>query len=205
MNSGLEHTIDLRPADQNSKLAETQLHAESLGVSRVQIESQGHSDDRLKNLFEESTRQLLRDRLAIAAAILASMMSIAQIFIWFSRLQSLDTTIVRLSAIAGLVGVLILLKRRPTLKLQPLRWIELLVVFVPILEVVYVQFEEVPRLIEVGSAYQVPGLTGSLGAVICFFVATYAMFIPSNWKRTAVVGFIAAVLPTALTATHIQR
>ena len=40
---------------------------------------------------------------------------------------------------------------------------------------------------------------GSIGGVICLLVATYAMFIPSNWQRTAVIAFVSATLPTLLT------
>ena len=70
---------------------------------------------------------------------------------------------------------------------------------VPLLEMLYVQYLETNRLIEIGKPYQVPALMGSVGGVICLLVATYAMFIPSNWRRTAVIAFVSATLPTLLT------
>ncbi|MEZ6137565.1 MAG: serine/threonine-protein kinase [Pirellulaceae bacterium] len=198
----LAQTIDVERSPLAANLDETRAAAHSLGVSRVQIGSQNQNDDRLNKQFDESTRQLLLSRLSIAATILATIISLAQVLIWLSGTQSLNTVLVRFSAIASLVGVVVLMRIKPSLPLRHLRWFELLIVFAPIMEVLFVQYDEIPRLIESGKAYQAPTLIGGLGGVICFFVATYAMFIPSNWRRAAAIGLVAAALPTILTAVQ---
>ena len=68
----LERTIDggSRTPIQNS--IDTDFTVDSISNSRVRAETQDSSVDRLKTLFDESTRQLLRERLIIASVILAT-------------------------------------------------------------------------------------------------------------------------------------
>ena len=198
----LNSTIDVAPHHRNQGIADTNFTANSIGASRVRAEPQVSSNSRVDNLFNESTRQLLRERLIMAALILAAMISIVQVIVSVNGSHSLWTaaTGTRVVAVACLAGMVLLLKRRSNLTLYQLRWVEVVVVAVPIVEVLIIQYLESNRLIEIGKPYQVPTLMAAVGGVICLSVATYAMFIPSNWRRTAVVAFTSAILPIILTA-----
>ena len=198
----LEPTIDLIPRDRHAWIADTNSPLESIRNSRLRVGSQSDSSDRVSNLFDESTRQLLRERLIIAAILLAGMIAVVQVIVSFNGTFWTNATLARLAVVTTLTGVVMLLRGRPNLTLNQLRWTEIVVVVVPLFEVLYIQHLETTRLIEIGKPHQVPMLMGSIGGVICLFVATYAMFIPSNWRRTAVVAFASAILPTILTAVQ---
>ena len=195
----LDQTVDLDSRIRNQDNAGTDLTLDLIGDSRVRVGAQGGSRDRLKTLFDESTRKLLLERLIIASIILATMLAVVQLLVWLNGRAAVMTTLARVGAVVCLAGVVLLLKRRPNLTLNQLRWIEIVIVVVPLVEVLYVQYHETNRFIISGNAYQVPALVGSIGGVICLFVATYAMFIPSNWRRTAIVAFASAILPTIFT------
>ena len=198
----LDPTIDLLPENRRQDIANKNVSLDSIRNSRVRVESQSSSSDRVSNLFDESTRQLLRERLIIAAILIAMMITIVQVLVSFNGSFWSTATLARLAVISCLAGIVALLNWRPSLSLNQLRWIEILVVIVPLAEVLLIQHLETTRLIEIGKPYQVPTLMVSIGGVVCLFVATYAMFIPSNWRRTAVVGLVSAVLPTILTAVQ---
>ena len=197
-----ESTVDLTTNHRFQDIAATNFAANSIATSRVRAEPQTNSNDRVDNLFNESTRQLLRERLIMAALILAAMISIVQVIVSVNGSHSLWTaaTGTRVVAVACLAGMVLLLRQRENLTLFQLRWVEVIVVAVPIVEVLIIQYLESNRLIEIGKPYQVPTLMAAVGGVICLSVATYAMFIPSNWRRTAVVAFTSALLPIILTA-----
>ena len=196
----LEPTIEFAASNRARDQNRLEFVSDSISESRVRVGNQSGSVDRLKSLFDESTRQLLWERLIIASCILATMTSVVQVLVWVNDRLSTTTTVARVTAIACLVGVVLLLKCRPNLSLKQLRWVEIVIVAVPLMEVLFIQHQETIRLIELGKAIQVPTLMGAIGGVICLFVATYAMFIPSNWQRTAVIAFTSATLPTILTA-----
>ena len=212
MSGDLEQTVDLEPtidfeptidrASTRRSLDQGDRNpvVDSIGDSRVRVRSLGGSSDRLEYRFDESTRQLLRERLIIAAVILATMLAAVQVIVWFSGRLTTTTTVTRISAVVSLIGIAILLGRRPSLTLSRLRWLEIVIVAVPLAVVLIVQHLETVRLLAIGKPFQVPTLMVSIGGVICLIVATYAMFIPSNWRRTAMVAFVSAALPTILTA-----
>ena len=202
-NDDVVSTIDLVSQSRHQGIADTDVTANSIAASRVRAEPQVSSNDRVENLFNESTRQLLRERLIMAAIILATMISVVQVLVLFNgSLWWSIATVARVSAIVFLAGMVFLLKQSASLTLYQLRWVEVSIVAVPLLEVLFIQYHESNRLIDLGKPYQVPMLMGSVGGVVCLFIATYAMFIPSDWRRTAVVAFVSAILPTVLTAVQ---
>lgn len=203
MSPELEPTIILESTDQSPDLAETNVVADSTGYSRVLVESQSHSSDRLADVFNESTRALLRERLIMAMLVIATMMLVAQTLNFILGTGSTATLASRMTAAATLLGSAVFLWRRPDIKLANLRWLEIVVVVVPITEVMLVQFLEATRLIEMGKPNQFPTLVAALGSVVGLFIATYAMFIPSNWRRTAVVAFGYASVATTMTAAQL--
>ena len=210
MAADFEQTIDLEKAVDPESTIDFGVRDESIGQSnaavasfrnsRVRVESNAGSGDRDDNLFNESTRLLLRERLMMAAIIPASLIAAVQVIVSFNGSLWTIATPARIAAVACLVGMVFLLKRLPSVSLRQLRWAELVIVVVPLAQVLFIQHLEADRLIEIGKAYQVPTLMASIGGVICLFIATYAMFIPSDWRRTAVVAFVSAALPTILTA-----
>ena len=211
MAADLEPTIDLDPTidlvshDQRQDIIGMSSAPDLIRTSRVRVGSQNSSSNGVDNLFDESTRQLLRERLIIASVILASTIALVQVIVSFNGSLWTAATLARLTVVTCLVGIVTLLKLRPSLSMNQLRWIEIIVVVVPLAEVLFIQNLETCRLIGIGKPYQVPALMGSIGGVISLFIATYAMFIPSNWRRTAVVGFVSAALPTILTAIQFEN
>ena len=200
----LESTFDLISHAPDQGVSASNAALNSIQTSRVRVESQGNSSDRVENLFDESTRQLLRERLIIASIIIATMIAVVQLIVSFNGTLWTAATLARLTVVTCLVAIVALLKWGRSLTLYQLRWIEIIVVVVPLVEVLFIQNLETCRLIEIGKHYQVPTLMGAIGGVVCLFIATYAMFIPSNWKRTAVVAFVSAALPTILTALQFR-
>ena len=200
----LERTIDLDFGDPDQNDVDADFTVDSISNPRVQVGSGNGSTDRLQTLFDESTRQLLRERLIIASVILATTFAVVQLLVWLNGMNSTTAMLARIEVVVCLSGVVLLIKRRPDLSLKQLRWIEIFVVAIPLLELLYVQYLETNRLIEIGNPYQVPALMGAIGGVICLLVATYAMFIPSNWRRTAVIAFVSATLPTILTVLQFK-
>ncbi|MGB7328455.1 MAG: serine/threonine-protein kinase [Rubripirellula sp.] len=193
MANDLEPTIALEPANPN------------LERSRIRVGSYGGSNHRLNDLFGESTRRLLRERLIIASVILAMLFSSVQVIVWFNGTILTNATFARVATIGCLAGIVLMLWRRPELTLRQLRWLEIFVVVVSLAEMLLIQHIKTTRLLEIGKPQQVPELIASIGGVICLLVATYAMFIPSNWRRTAVVAVVSAALHTILTALQFSN
>lgn len=199
MDANLEPTIIIDQADQGNSLIETDLSPRATEQSRIRVASQTSSSDRLTDLFNESTRRLLRERLIMAMGVIASLMLIAQVLNFIMGMASTATLTSRMAAATVLIGSTVYLWSRPTVELAILRWLEAVVVVVPLAEVLLVQHLETRRLIDQGKASQFPTLAAALGSVFVLFIATYAMFIPSNWRRTAVVAFAYAIVATAMT------
>ncbi|MEO8271720.1 MAG: serine/threonine-protein kinase, partial [Aureliella sp.] len=198
----LEQTIAFDLTKLKPNIEDTIFAAESMDKSRVRVDSLEESNERLSIQFEESTRHLLRERLLMASGLLATLIATVQLVATMSGHLMSTSLLTRLAAFACLIGVVILLRKRPKLPLSQLRWLEILVVAAPITQVLFIQYLETERLIGIGKPYQVPTLMASVGAAVSLFIATYAMFIPANWYRTAVVAFTAAAFPTALTAVQ---
>ncbi len=174
--------------------------AEAVDKSRVRVDSLGASKDRMSNRFEESTRKLLRVRLLMASGVLAAVIATGQLLFSLSGSPMTTVLVPRLVAFACLISVVFLLLQRPQLPLRHMRWLEIMVVAAPITQVLFIQYLETDRLIGIGKPYQVPTVMASVGAAVSLFIATYAMFIPANWRRTAAIAFSAAALPNLLTA-----
>lgn len=204
MSVDLEQTTAFDLAKLKPNIEGTIFAVESVDKSRVRVDSLSASNKRLSDQFEESTRQLLRERLLMASGILAALIATVQLFVSLSGPLLTTALVARLVAFACLIGVVILLRQRPHLPLGQMRWLELLVVAAPITQVLFIQYLETERLIGIGKPYQVPTLMASIGGAVSLFIATYAMFIPANWRRTAVVAFTSAALPTILTAIQFE-
>ena len=114
----LERTmdLDLRNPDQND--SGTDFTVDSINDPRVRLESQDGSTDRLKTLFDESTRQLLRERLIIASVILATTFAVVQLLVWLNGMHSTTATLARIEVVVCLFGVVLLLKRRASLSFK---------------------------------------------------------------------------------------
>ncbi|TWU39554.1 hypothetical protein Poly41_24090 [Novipirellula artificiosorum] len=199
----LEPTTDLDPNNPTQALAETNVLANPMDQSRIRVDSQSRSGDRVADLFDESTRLLLRERLMIAMVIIATMMLVAQVMNFIMGTVSVASLTSRMTAAAALFGSATLLWRRPGITLSHLRRIEIVVIVVPLVEVMMMQYLETTRLIEIGKPYRFPALVAGSGSVVGLFIATYAMFIPSNWRRTAIVGFTYAIVATAMSAVQL--
>ena len=157
--------------------------------------------------FDESTRQLLRNRLILAIKLF---LGLAIAFTLLSAtLRVLGLSQVTVSELSShVIGLFILsialvvLTRNPNLSLAQLRRCELLILLVPITELVLVLCAQSSLLVAEGRVAELPILRTLIGMTNCTLITLYGMFIPNPWRRTALVTGVAAVIPSAAIALH---
>ncbi len=200
----LQPTIEFVPGSRgrNSALVNTVFfsNGDRQGASRprVRIDSVGSSSS-LTDRFDESTRQLLRHRLMIAAITLICFILFVKILVLITGQTTTRVFLMRATTMALLGGILVVLYRSPRISLRWLRVIEVLVIAVPMTEALLVQYFETARLFESGEFERILTMRATIGGVVSLFIAIYGIFIPSDWRRTATILMIAALLPTVLT------
>ena len=152
--------------------------------------------------FVQSTNQLLRKRLIAATLVLSGLMVVVTIA------AALFDNIVpirlgsRCVTVSLLVGCGWYLKHHFSLHRHLLRGIELLIVTIPLIELSLIQWFESTELLSEGKAIQIEELRAIVFAVASIYIAIYGMFIPSNWRRTAVVTGFIALVPTVISVVH---
>lgn len=145
--------------------------------------------------FDESTRRLLRSRLIVAVvttlffliAIKAASFTIDG-FTW-------NDLLTRLTAVFALACAWTYLVNRPDASLARLRFLEIFVFGVTIVEALFVLVQEVQKRVVANLLDEVPALFAIDSFAIAIFIAIYGMYIPANWKRTLIVTSVAAIAP----------
>lgn len=154
--------------------------------------------------FNESTRGLLQQRLLIAAilalCILITLKIVSVVFggaVFNDLLLRMPTSIV-------LVMVVILLYRTPKASMGVLRSLEFFGGFILAADCIWVLVNETLKRVDAGNIESLPTVFMAISFAIAIFIAIYGMFIPSDWRRTAIITCIYALLPT-VAATVLQR
>ncbi|MEZ6059700.1 MAG: serine/threonine-protein kinase [Planctomycetaceae bacterium] len=169
--------------------------------SRIAVGAAATSGD-LSSRFGEATRQLLRQRLMIAAgAVLLIMIAVTVIMATNDEFHG-QGLMVRPLAIGLIVAVVVVLWRVPTISMAALRRLELVVIAVPVIELLIVQVIRTRIYATQGELQTVETVRAAVGVAVCVLVATYGMFIPGTWRRTAVVTGLTASLPTIVAMIH---
>ncbi len=197
MATEMDATTDFDPARHADSTQDTIFVADLKPRSRVNVKAK-NAFSAPSDQFVESTRKLLRERLLIAILTLIVIIVSVKLIILLTGQATTRTFITRLVTLTLLAGVWWTIKRVPAMPLGRLRLLELSVVFVPLLEVMLVQHYETLRLIGSDEVARVPVLLASIGSVVGLFIAIYGIFIPSNWRRTAVIVLTAALLPSIM-------
>lgn len=167
-------------------------------IGLLDIESSIGANER----FAQSTNLLLRNRLIAATFVLAGM----SIVVTLVALIFGDIVLVRLAVRAVTVALLgvfswILIKWYQ-LPRHWLRTIEVLIVAVPLIELSLIQWFESTKLLIDGETDQIEELRAIVFTVVSIYIAIYGIFIPSNWRRTAIVTGSIAILPTVVSVAH---
>ncbi len=208
MTIDLEQTVDLsREPPDSDAFAQVDSGTETFAflpaTSRIGIE-RPDSATGLNQRFNEATRLLLRQRLIIAALTLASILILIKVPIYLTGRLTTTDLLERSFALVLLSGIFVYLIRAPKASLRVLRLLEILLIAVPIIEATTVQVLETERLVSTGRVESVPMLHATIGATVSLFIAIYGMFIPSNWRRTAIITGFAALLPTIVTFVQLR-
>lgn len=152
--------------------------------------------------FAQSTNQLLRNRLIVSTFVLSGMLVIVSVIAALSneivpiRLAVRGVT---LSLLGACCWVLI---KSFNLSRRWLRTLEILIVAIPLVELTLIQWFESNELLAEGNAIQIEELRAIVFTAASIYIAVYGMFIPSNWRRTALVTSAIAVLPLVVSVTH---
>ncbi|TWU44188.1 Serine/threonine-protein kinase Pkn1 [Novipirellula aureliae] len=167
---------------------------QSGGVSRIDVVDDRSASD-LETRMNASTRQFLRQRMMIAVTVL----TLVLIAIRFGALILGDPArdnAVRFGLVFILVSVLLFLKFKQNVSLRTLRILVAIVIAMPMLEVIEIQIQECEDLALAGRLVEIPVLMLSIHLVTALLISLYSTFLPSTWKRTAIVTTLMALTPS---------
>ena len=170
---------------------------------RIAVDAARSSGD-LTRRVDETTRELLRQRLMIASVILVSVMIAVTIVSAITDQIQSHTFLIRSFATTVLTGIFFFLRRFRRVSQNTLRTVEVFVVAIPIMEMMSVLVLQSESLVAAGKASEVATLRVAIGSAVSLVIAIYGMFIPARWIRTAFVTGIAACMPTMVGLIHAQ-
>lgn len=154
------------------------------------------TDSELEARFNDATRKLLWSRLLVAAV---SLLSLSTVLGLATVLANQRLTVGSLLVVAALSGLVFYLRSQPDRPLSELRIVELIVLLVPLTHALFVLVVKTEEAIEAGTPSIILALRPTIGAAIGLLLAVYGLFIPSTWKRTALIaGAIACLQPLVI-------
>ncbi|WP_218932043.1 serine/threonine protein kinase [Adhaeretor mobilis] len=106
--------------------------------------------------------------------------------------------LVRMSTAAVLFGLVAILYRTPQASIRQLRVLESVGGIVLAVDFIWVLVAETRGMIARGKIESLPTLFMTISFAYAIPIAIYGMFIPSNWRRTAAITCLAALLPTTV-------
>lgn len=183
----IELTSPVRPASPSS---------DGQGDAIIELRSLA-ATKKISKQFDESTRQLLQHRLLVAAMLaLCTLITLKIASVAFGGAVFNDL-LLRMPTSIVLVIVVILLYRTPKASFGVLRWLEFFGGLILAADCIWVLVTETLKRIDSGTTETLPAVFMAISFVIAIFIAIYGMFIPSDWRRTAAVTCVYALLPTA--------
>lgn len=166
-----------------------------------------HSSKTTKKIskqFDESTRQLLRHRLLVASILaLCILVMLKVVSVVFGGAVFNDLLLRMPTSLVLVLGV-ILLYRTPKASFGVLRALEFFGGFILATDCIWVLATETFKRVDAGRFETLPTVFMAISFAIAIFIAIYGMFIPSDWRRTAIVTGIYALVPT-VAAIVLQR
>ncbi len=200
-----ENLLEQRPpgVGEGNVVAETvESPAPQVEPRRTQVAVQPRKSHRVSAAFAESTRNLLRRRLTIAAMVL---LAVEAVFILgtivFTDRPGFDIAI-RLAVSAVLSLLLVQLRKNTEQTVTTLRLIELGVLAMPVVEIIGFLVFHTEHMATEARFDDITILRSLVGMGSCVVISLYGMFIPSHWQRTAIVAGIVACIPTITILIH---
>ncbi|MEM9412247.1 MAG: serine/threonine-protein kinase [Planctomycetota bacterium] len=167
-------------------------------------EKLGFPSSSLTRNFNESIRQLLRNRLLnMVATILFFLFVIKCISITLHGI-SLSQFLSRLVSIAVCSGCWFYLLKNPDIDFLQLRLIEVLTLAIPVFEAMLVLVQEVQERIDLGDVSEVPTIFALISFSTAIIIAIYGLYVPANWQRIATFTTLAGLCPAATAYFHSQ-
>ncbi len=168
----------------------------SLDVSRANIGFVAGDRPR----FSDETAALVRGRLSAAAWVISVVLAAAFI-------GNLGSGITNLGWFRGLillitVGSAVLLRIRPSLSLQSIRRLELLVFGSVVVQLSLMLLTRQAEFASKNDAVSLAAIRQQFLMAWCILIFVYGTLMPNTWKRGATIMIPAAILPYLLIALH---
>ncbi|WP_145081302.1 serine/threonine protein kinase [Aureliella helgolandensis] len=145
--------------------------------------------------FNESSRKLLHLRLLIAlTSMLCVLLTLKIVGMVFAG-TTFNEFLLRMSTAVVLVGVGAVLYQTPQASIRKLRVLESVGAFAVVVDVVWVLVAETRGAIATGGLESLPATFITISFAVSIFIAIYGMFIPSDWRRTAIITCSFALIP----------
>ncbi|MCO8121985.1 protein kinase [Stieleria sp. TO1_6] len=152
--------------------------------------------------FAQSTQHLLRSRLIAAIGLVVLVGTAITIFGIVGGTITSVAVIIRSIVFLILAGTLYLLRFRERLSLKQLRWLELLVVAAPMLELMWILVRGTNLSVATGNHDDIDTLRAMVSTATAIHIAIYGILIPATWQRTAAVTVTAALMPSLVVMLH---
>ncbi|MCA9140237.1 MAG: serine/threonine protein kinase [Planctomycetales bacterium] len=196
VSSGLDETVEFESGRPSPVGVPSQEPASLVGL--LDIDASNSISER----FAKSTNLLLRSRLIVATFVLSGMLIavtvVAAIFgeLVLIRLAVRGVTLLSLAVCCWFLFNFFNIRQ------QWLRLIEVVIIAIPLLDLSLIQWFESSKMLADGEGAKIEELRAIIFSAVSVYIAVYGMFIPSNWRRTAVVTGLIALLPSIISVTH---
>lgn len=206
----LIETIQMAPGVGEAGTIEMPLHgsvpsvtvnagAPSLGLKVEKAVQQPGSD--LQARMDASMRKLLRGRLLVAVVALLIVVICIRTAVWFFGDSEGQHTF-HFVPLAVLFGIAWFLRSNQQVSLKSIRLLLIVIIAIPMVELMVIQVEECNRLVSVGRLNEIPLLNVSVSFATSVLIGLFATFLPSTWKRTAIIGGAMALTPSITAWVH---
>ena len=200
----LEKTIDGRSTERRSAegLARAELAARRDPVAQLDPQMGVGGPSELSRRFEDSTLRLLKSRLVSAIGLIFVIGLTITVVGVLAETITWGTVSTRASVFAVLGAVLYILRSGRPLSTRRVRGLELLVVAAALWELMSILVVNTDRALIEGEPETIPVLRAMVSMAVAIHIAIYGILIPANWRRTAMVTTIAALMPTVVVTIH---
>ena len=203
MQDEFEPTIVIEPSSANDATVSLRNVREAPSQSHLAVDSPG-AQKHLTRRFAEATRKLLQRRLMIAAITTLGFLILIKTLALLFEGTTIGDVMVHSFSVLGIIGSIVYLRRNTSAPMYALRFIEAVIFGLSFIELQLIQVFDTEKLIAAGRMDEVPTLFATIGALISLFIAIYGIFIPANWKRTALMTGLAAVVSVVVVLVHAQ-
>ncbi len=181
---------DLQPTIIGDSVAEgMRFSTDSLDVSKANVGFVAGDRPR----FADETAALLRSRLTAAALALVITLAAANVGNALSGITSLWW--LRATVLLVLVACFLILRNSRPLSLSQLRWIELVVFGLVLMQVLAMMATRIAGFVVTNDVAAVAAAKHLFFGAWCVLIFLYGIFMPNTWKRGAAIMLPAALLP----------